>query len=172
LFSQCPPVGNDKGCEYLITVTAASHGIATSYTIASDPNEGPFDGPGDANDTLFGIVNNSGSYLTSIVLSSSSDIFNFDGDGACSGDYGVIPGCPNPPLSTSVNSGYDPIGVFYSNVNPAKTSGTVNFAPALQNGQSTWFSLEAQLNAPEPASLFLLGLGFSGAAVFMRRRAA
>ncbi len=169
LFNQCPPVGNDSGCEFLITVTAASHGIATAYTIATDPNQGPFDGQGDANDTLFGIVNKSGTYLSSILLSSSSGIFNFDGDGVCSGDYGVIPGCPEPPLSTATNSGYDPIGVFYSNVNATKTSGTVNFAPALQNGQSTFFSLEFPLGTPEPSSVFLLGLGISGAALLRRR---
>lgn len=35
-FPECPPVGvNTSGCEFLITVTSASGGAATNFTVAA-----------------------------------------------------------------------------------------------------------------------------------------
>lgn len=167
-FSQCPAVGADtNGCELLITVTAVnSSGAATAFTVSTaSPDQGPYDG---SEDTLIGILNMSGGTLTSISLSSSTDLFGFDGDGACT--FITCTGATDP-------SGYAPAGVTFSSINGSFTSGTVNFGPGLDIGASTWFSLEEALtasqiqpgSAPEPSSLLLLGTGLLGLGFLVRR---
>lgn len=167
--SVCPAVGNDTlGCELLITVTAvSSSGAATAFTVTgSTPDQGPYDG---ADDTLVGILNSSGATLSSIGLSGgSTDIFGFDGDGACT--YISCPGATDP-------YGYAPAGVTFSGINGSGTSGTVNFGPALASGGSTWFSLEEALtpssimaSGPEPSSLLLMGVAVPACWAFYRRR--
>ena len=173
-FPECPAVGSDtSGCELLITVTAVDGtGAATAFSVAASvPDLGPFDA---SDDTLIGILNSSGSTLNSIFLSGGAvDIFGFDGDGACSGLYGTIPGC-----STATDpSGYAPGGVTFSGINTLMTSGTVNFSPGVPNTGSQWFSMEEALTVtsfssgtPEPATFGLIGLGLTGL-YFVRRRA-
>jgi hypothetical protein len=166
-FSECPAVGNDtNGCELLITVTAASGGVATAFSVTTaSPDQGPYDG---IEDTLLGVLNKSGSTLTSLSLASNTTIFGFDGDGACT--YISCPGATDP-------NGYAPAGVTFSGINSSDTSGTVNFSPGLTNGGSSWFSLEEALTAssitnasPEPSSILLFGLGLAGLAAGMRRK--
>jgi hypothetical protein len=155
-FPECPAVGNDTtGCELLITVSAVNgSGAATAFTVtASSPDLGPYDG---SDDTLVGILNSSGSILKSIGLTGTTDIFGFDGDGACT--YITCTGATDP-------SGYAPAGVTFSGINASFTSGTVNFTGVAAAG-STWFSLEEALtpssigpSTPEPATFTLLGAG-------------
>src|SRR3989442_742921 len=85
-FTQCPPVGADTSCGVLLTV-----GPGGCSFVTSDPSQGPFDG---VEDTLTGIQNNSGSPVCSIALSSTTDIFGFDGDGICAGYTPGPPACP------------------------------------------------------------------------------
>ncbi len=166
-FNQCPAVNNDTtGCEFLITVTASSGGAATAFTVSvSSPDKGPYDG---ADDTLVGVQNNSGHVLDSISISSPSDIFAFDGDGACT--YIHCSGGAD-------TSGYAAADMTFTGINAAMTSGTINFAGGISVGGSNWFSLEDALTVgailpgtPEPASMFLLGLGLTGMGAFFRRR--
>jgi hypothetical protein len=167
-FPECPAAGKDTtGCELLITVTAVSGGgAATAFTVAaSSPDLGPYDG---ADDTLIGILNNSGASLTSISLSSNTDLFGFDGDGICA--YIACPGTPDL-------SGYGPAGVTFSGINAsATTSGTVNFNPGIADGGSAFFSLEGPLSpsqimqgTPEPSTRILFGIGVAGLGLFLRR---
>jgi hypothetical protein len=177
-FSQCPATGNDtSGCELLVTVTAASGGAATGWTVAtSSPDQGPFDG---VEDTLIGIVNGTSSALNSITFNTApgSDIFGFDGDGACpAGRY--IPGptatqCGN---ATQNPTGYGSAGVSFGS-NNGDNIGTVNLTGGLAAGASTWFDLEGAITAqtiststPEPGSLMLLGSGLLGLVGLARRK--
>src|SRR5438105_111394 len=94
MFTQCPPVGVNTGCQFLITVNPGG-----GFTVQGDPNapnNGPYDG---VEDTLIGVVNNTGGPLSSIALSSNTDIFGFDGDGPCTVT-------PNPGNCSSDPSGY------------------------------------------------------------------
>src|SRR5690349_7692710 len=51
-FTQCPPVGANSGCQFLISVTN------TGNLVSTDPNQGPYE---NSDDSLIGVVNNSSS---------------------------------------------------------------------------------------------------------------
>ena len=87
----CPAIGIATGCNLVITFTSSSE----VTTVGSSP--GTYDG---SDDTLIGVVNNTSSTITSFKISSTNDIFGFDGDG--------IDGCRRRVLSTCRNqSRYD-----------------------------------------------------------------
>jgi len=64
-----------------------------SNDVLADPSQGPFDG---ADDTLIGVLNSSSDTITSIQLSSDTDLFGFDGDGLCTASPQPA-GCPFGP---------------------------------------------------------------------------
>jgi len=74
-FTQCPAVGLDASCQFLINVTDAE------TTIEADSTQGPYEGSDDA---LIGIVNNSSKPISSIKLSAEDELFGFENDGICS----------------------------------------------------------------------------------------
>lgn len=179
LFPQCPAIGSNTGCQFLLTINPN-----LTVSIAQDPNapnNGPYDG---SEDTLVGVFNNSTSTITTLPLSSSTDIFGFDGDGPCDSSIG-------PPTGTgcgAVPNDYAGPGITFSGINAAQTAGVVNFTGGLAPGTSRWFGLEDTLQisqivpgtpggggapaagVPEPASLLLIGTGFSALALIARRR--
>ncbi len=128
-FTQCPPIGNDTSCGTLITVNPDGTG-----TVDSDPSQGPYDG---SEDTLIGLQNNSTGTVSSVDLSSTTDLFGFDGDGICTYTGG-------PPCGAT---GYEGPGTSFSNIAADFTSGTVNFSPAVGPGGSAYWSLEEDINA-------------------------
>lgn len=143
--AQCPAVGADTNCGVVLTILDIGQGRGTCSAqncVSISNNQGPFD---EIEDTLVGVVNNSKIPITSIKLTSSNDIFAFDGDGIC----GISPntgqpyvpapaGCPFGP------TGYEGPGVTF-NVT-SSTTGVVNFSPAIApNGGTAYFSLEDSL---------------------------
>lgn len=127
-FQQCPAIGDDSSCGILIDVTDSGQQVLT------DPSQGPYDG---SDDTLTGVQNDSSSTINSLQLASSTNIFGFDGDGICSGDYSGTPaGCPFG------STGYEGPGTSFSDINADQTGGVVNFSPGIPPGGSAYFALE------------------------------
>lgn len=160
MFSECPAVGAATGCQVLITINS---GGALSFQL--DPSQPSFDPAGD--DTLVGVLNNSGMAQQSITIS-GNNIFAFDFDGACGGTYAPNPSlCSGPLLGFNAPTsyeGYDTSGSFDSFTVSSPNSGTVIFANKLAAGGSAWFSLQGTPSdihgvVPEPASIILFGTG-------------
>ena len=132
--AQCPAYGADTTCGTVITITASGAQITQT-------GQGPYDGN---DDTLVGIVNNSNVAINSLVITSSLDIFGFDGDGVDT--YGA-------PGNSMDSSGYGGPNTYFTNVNAYQSSGTVNFVtPLAPKGGSTYFSLENALASTSPCS--------------------
>jgi hypothetical protein len=175
-FPQCPAVGSDTSCQFLVVVTDSG------ATAQQDSTQGPYEA---SDDSLIGVQNDSSRALTALPLSAAG-LFGFEQDGICNPGSGPIaPGClpaagsppgtmcgpqngscsfprppgqpttytePGSPAGTTQN-GYEGPTTWFSNVAPDGSSGQVEFSPALAPHASTYFSLEA------PPSLQALTLG-------------
>ncbi len=124
-FTQCPAIGADSSCGLLIEITDSG------AVVYGDPTQGPYDG---VEDTLIGVVNDSSKTMGALALTSSTDLFGFDGDGICY--YGVPCG----------KTGYEGPNTNFSDISSDYTSGVVNFPAGLAVGDSTYFSLEEALS--------------------------
>jgi hypothetical protein len=153
-FRQCPRVGADTGCQFLINVTNFGSTIAidsSQPSYANNPAPPPV-GTGEAGplDSLIGVQNNSSVPLTSLNLSGTGS-FAFDGDGICNNASGAVPsGCQTPSGSTSCGatngpcSFLPPVGEPAGSVEPGARPGMPPFPNGdVQNGYEgpgAWFS--------------------------------
>ena len=184
LHSQCPPTTTvaaigfaTAGCDLVITVTNSG------FTVANGPSSGIASGTYDnSDDSLVGIINNSSSPLSSINISSTTDIYGFDGDGIDTfGAMGNSSDNSAANIAAGIN-GYGGPDTFFTNINQTTfASGTVNFVTALAaNGGNTYFSFENALvpaqiiqtggTVPEPSTLLMMGTGIAGLAGMLRRK--
>ncbi|MGD0380196.1 MAG: glycoside hydrolase family 30 beta sandwich domain-containing protein [Acidimicrobiales bacterium] len=155
-FNECPAIGEDTSCGLLIDITKSG------IEVLGDPTQSPFDG---TDDTLVGVLNQSSAAVSDIPLSSSTaDVFDFDGDGICSGDYGTWSAAPASSTVSgdagSANCPYNSDTTTYagpdtsmSGISADDMSGTVDFPTPLATGQSTYFSLESAISTTPPINL-------------------
>lgn len=176
-FTQCPAVGVDTSCQYLITVTNAG------TTVAQDPSQGPYE---SSDDSLLGVQNSSSRAITALPLSGPA-MFGFEGDGLCDPGSGAVPsGCvpvPGSPAGTTCGpqsmacsfppppgeppnytdffegspplawpngdrqNGYEGPTSWFTVTPTELSSATVNFSPAIPPGGSTYFSVESPPSA-------------------------
>jgi len=143
----------NEGCTVLITLNADGSIVTTTPNPAFSYENGD-------DDNMIGVVNNTGTTISSLQLSSATaPIFGFDGDGICGGPPGWIFSALGPkPNCTSVADphryGQGPI--TFTVTTPYK--GIVNFGNGnLAPGTSTFFSLEGgniaaglQVKIPDP----------------------
>jgi PEP-CTERM motif len=160
-------------CNVLITFNANG-----SITTTNPNGNGFYDSGGD--DNVVGVINNTGSALTSLNLSSTLDIFGFDGDGICGGyNFSATGATCGAEQGDTSNDNYLPTGVTATNINGSDTAGTINFLNGgIAPGGTGFFSLEdpVDLNlkvtpgVPEPSTLLMMGTGIAGFAGMLRRK--
>ena len=151
-FNECPAVGQAHSCAVLLVFQSDG-----SVSVLSDPNSGnPYDG---SDDTEVGVLNDSGVAIPDVTLTSTADIFGFDGDGICSGDFSGTPaGCPFD------STGYAGPGVTYTGINGAQTSGVVDFAESCTGNTASSCTASSGLNAGATA-FFSLENDLTGASI-------
>jgi hypothetical protein len=92
-FKQCPPVGLDTSCQFLIEIS--DQGLR----LQGDSSQRAYDGN---KDSLIGVQNNSSRAVASMSIQ-GVNLFAFDGDGLCNSGKGPAPsGCQPPPGSSGV----------------------------------------------------------------------
>jgi len=175
----CPAVGADgAGCGILITID-----VNGAATVSNPHGQGPYD---SSEDTLVGVINNSANAVGTLGLS-GSNIFGFEGDGACSSTYlncsyggSGYAGLSTNTVGSVVTNGSETFAITdYSN-------GSITFDAALQTGDTAWFSLEESLSAatfqittvngnpnpvPEPASMTIIAFALAAFGVMRRNQA-
>jgi hypothetical protein len=159
LFTECPHIGGDSGCQFLITVTDLGRSMASD---PSQPSYATDDAAthesGTPTDALIGVRNDSSQPLTQLNISGSIT-FEFDGDGICDNAGGPAPaGCQTPSGSTACGafkggcSFPPPPGEPPNYTESRAPQGTPAFANGdVQNGYegpTSWFSNVA----PSPSS--------------------
>jgi hypothetical protein len=165
-----PAIGHDTGPSVIITLNSDG-----SATLTNDTTVNPTYDVSD--DTYVGVVNNSGHNVGSIHITSTQNIFGFDGDGLTY--YGQAGNALDP-------TGYGGPSAYFTNIvfGPTSQSGDVNFIGGIANGGTNYFGLEQAIDAadftapittttggvPEPASWALMLTGFFGMGAALRRR--
>ncbi|HEX2713413.1 MAG TPA: PEP-CTERM sorting domain-containing protein [Candidatus Acidoferrales bacterium] len=141
-FTQCPKVGSALSCSYLFVVNPGGVNALFDASVGS---------PDGTEDTLVGILNNSGVSISSFTITGIG-IGDFDGE-----------------RGTGFGDDHNSPNNFFSNISP--NSVTVNFnTPLTGNGGTDYFVLEGAPNranvsgavAPEPATIFLVGTALGG----------
>jgi hypothetical protein len=142
-FTQCPAIGLDTSCQFLIDVTNTNPKVPPR--ILRDESQAYYDG---SDDVTVAVQNETTAPLGSIhigVAGSSDGVFGFDGDGECSELISPQPeGCPfGAPIEEPFGDGSGYSGPDTTFTIESTDAGMVNFPTPLQPGQYTYFTLEA-----------------------------
>ncbi|HSZ36331.1 MAG TPA: hypothetical protein VK773_04495 [Acidimicrobiales bacterium] len=175
----CPSIGNGSGCAYIITVNPSG-----TVSITPGADSASFDGRGEGDDVMVGVVNDSNAIVSSVALSGTSNAFGFDGDGICtetftspiSSNYCQTNG-PGGGASYTTSRGrttginpYDyqgPDNTFTNITTSHRTAGTGTIAfttPLLPQG-TTFLSLEAAPTRTTATATLQTGLKVSVPAI-------
>ncbi len=169
-FLECPSIGGSPSCAILYQFLPG--GVIASF---GNPAINPYDG---FDDSLVGVVNNSGSTQTSLTLSGvglgGQPIFALDGDGICS----FAPFNGSSYCNSLSGGSYLGPSTSFSGISADKKTGTINFLGGLLDGGTAFFSLEDQLDphapplagTPEPTTLVVFGTLLAGLGAAVRRR--
>jgi len=150
-FTQCPAIGEDTLCQYLIDVKSTTE----PPVIIEDPSQLFYDG---SDDVTVAVQNETGLPLSKVhigVLESGDNVFGLDGDGACAPSITPQPsGCPFGPPG-NVESPFDYYGpdAGLAAEGTSTDAGTVTFPTPLATDQYTYFTLEA----PPPGTTLVAG---------------
>ena len=162
----CPAIGTLSTTDCNVEIFAGSGG---SFTTIGPNLLSPYDG---IEDTLVGIINNSGKTIFSLTFSGSY-LFGFDGDGLQT--YGSGLGS-DPTGYGGMTSPHDEY-TFFTNIIGYDTGTAVFGSSGIPDGGTAYFSLEeapslnlTPVSVPEPGSLALFGLGLLGLGFFAWRR--
>jgi len=150
-FGQCPAVGADTGCQYLITVGPLGVSLATDPSQPSYANNlvGTNE-TGSPTDALVGVQNNTTAPLTSLNVTGPIT-FEFDGDGICDNASGVVPkGCQTPSGSTACGTDRGPCSFPPPPGEPANYSEFEDYAASMP----TWSNGDVQNGYEGPTSWF------------------
>ncbi len=170
----CPDISGLTGPNGFTSSTTDCNLVITFGLGGSITTTGPGGFYDVSEDSLIGVVNNSGHSITSFNLDGGLlDIFGFDGDG-----INAYTGMTNAAAGMSSVSGADDYGgeqAYFTNV--IGNTGTVNFLNGIANNSTGYFSLENEISLaqaprvtiPEPGTLALFGIGL-GALGWKRRR--
>ncbi|HEX3539274.1 MAG TPA: hypothetical protein VHT75_02415 [Acidimicrobiales bacterium] len=139
-FNICPSVGPATACAALIVISDG--GVMTVVDNPAGTARGVYDG----NDSLIGVQNNTGAYITGFMLSSTTPIFAFDGDGPCTLLAAPTFTCSRDP---SGYGGSDVNGVSFTNITSDHKTAEILF-PILPPYHDSWFAVQG---TPDAASL-------------------
>jgi hypothetical protein len=142
LFSQCPPVVRDTGCQFLVVVGEGG------TQVVEDPAQPPYDPGGE--DALLAVQNNSSKPISSIGLYAGNDFFGFDNDGICHNvGQPWAPGC----VVLAENTQRQPMASAGASCPPEKE--VCGFPPPAGEPAANTF----------PAGISIVGYGANGDAV-------
>ena len=178
-FPECPQTGVDVGCQFLIDITPGGTNVLQDTT--QGPYEGSEDALiGVKNDSSSPLTSIPISTPGSDTFSFDGDGMCDNGSGPVPAGCVQLPVTGGPPAggpcdpstaqcafppapgqpgadpdayTGSTQNGYEGPTTYFTSVSADLSSGVVNFSPALQPGQSTYFSLE------EPPSASAINVG-------------
>jgi hypothetical protein len=145
LFTQCPAVDADAGCQFLVTVTAAGPAVE------QDATQTPYE---TSDDSLIGVQNNSPNAITALPLAATgTSLFGFESDGICDPGKGPVPsGCAPPPGSPAGTNCETVQGVQCSFPPPAGEP--ANYTEGGSSGALPWPNGDHQNGYEGPTSWF------------------
>jgi hypothetical protein len=143
-FTQCPPVGSDTSCQYLVTVTDAGP------SVAGDLTQGPYEA---SDDSLIGVQNSSSKAIAALPLAATgTSLFGFEADGICDpGMAPLPPGCvPVPGSPAGTTCGSQSVACSF----PPPAGEPANYSEAGSSGALPWPNGDRQNGYEGPTSWF------------------